>query len=484
MPQSPRGSLTLHEILSSCGTAKGNLLEAISRCGDEFYSNAAKRLFGGGHVLRKATDAESCWIGARLIWLSPGTKFTTRISIVSSRLDRKLDQHDEWFDALRTAVLRQSARQACFLISSGSTASPYVSRCTELFGRLSVEIVMPSGNDIEAWIRDRIFSVEPTGPTVTLSPPLAGEDGDAVAREIASVPLHDRAMFALSDRIVALRVRRGGHMVMLLQHALQSKVFEPGTIRIHIGSRPEPTANDLLSLGAAGWHIVESKTENASGTAVHAAAYQDRPSIGTIDSIPMKRYLTHWTRRQPGPWPNQAQQEFIDELLLALPSKDRSALASLARITAQQQLLASNRISRSGPPAVSFTSVPLQDWGDRRTFRVHRSRWDFEPYGICIDRDWLERSGTRAVVYGDESTWASLDAEHRPFFQPAKTITKSGDEIDWTEEQEHRHLGNVDLAAIADDAACVFVPTIEEAEHLMQISRWPVIVVGHKKRSA
>ena len=49
--------------------------------------------------------------------------------------------------------------------------------------------------------------------------------------------------------------------------------------------------------------------------------------------------------------------------------------------------------------------------------------------------------------------------------------------IDWTIEQEWRHLGDLNLQDLPPDAGLVFVPTVEEAERLITISPWPVVVV-------
>ena len=57
------------------------------------------------------------------------------------------------------------------------------------------------------------------------------------------------------------------------------------------------------------------------------------------------------------------------------------------------RLIASSEFVRGETPVVSLTAVPLGEIRTLRTYRSHLSRWDFEPYGICIRRDWLQRRG-------------------------------------------------------------------------------------------
>jgi hypothetical protein len=131
---------------------------------------------------------------------------------------------------------------------------------------------------------------------------------------------------------------------------------------------------------------------------------------------------------------------------------------------------------RGDVPVVSFTAVPARELGRLHAYRSHLSRWDFEPYGISIRREWLAARGTRPVTYGEESLWDQLPAGDQPFFQLRQSRSAGGTVWDWTVEREWRHVGDVRLDTIPADTACLFVPTAEEARQLAQISRWPVVV--------
>ena len=136
-------------------------------------------------------------------------------------------------------------------------------------------------------------------------------------------------------------------------------------------------------------------------------------------------------------------------------------------------------MNRGDARVVCFTAVPLRELPQLRCFRPHLARWDFEPYGICICREWLEKQGCSPVRYGDDALWESLDEEIRPFFQVrTSSARRSGRVMDWAFEREWRHIGNVDLGQLPTDAGIIFVPSLEEARQMAMISRWPVTILG------
>ena len=77
-------------------------------------------------------------------------------------------------------------------------------------------------------------------------------------------------------------------------------------------------------------------------------------------------------------------------------------------------------------------------------------------------------------------TYVDADAPYEAdaMLQRAVSKTKSGTAWDWTVEREWRHVGDLPLDKIPEDAAFVFVPTPAEARALRQRSRWPVVVLG------
>jgi hypothetical protein len=194
--------------------------------------------------------------------------------------------------------------------------------------------------------------------------------------------------------------------------------------------------------------------------------------------MPNGTFLTHWTRECPGPWPDESEESYLDDLIFDADRVNRSAEAALQRIVRKQRIVATTRAIRGDTPMVSFTAVPLARLPELRVFRPHRGRWDFELYGICIRQSWIQARGGRPVCYGDEEDWDALPESERPYFQLRESGGARGRPvIDWTLEREWRLRGDVCLADLDAQDAVLFVPSQGEAERLATISRWPVVVL-------
>jgi hypothetical protein len=237
-------------------------------------------------------------------------------------------------------------------------------------------------------------------------------------------------------------------------------------------------AEELLQRGAVGWIVLDTLRE--SETLARNTTGRAPAAIVPLPSADHWQFLTHCTRDQSGTWPDETEAQLLDGLL-AGAAGDRSAIATLERILLTQKLLATNQLVRGDTPVVSFTAVPLTALPSMRVYRAHLGRWDFEPYGLCIRRELLASWGAKPVRYGDESLWNGLPAAERPFFQKH---SQRGD-VDWSSEQEWRHVGDLDLTLLSDGDAFVFVPSRAEADRIAAISRWPVTVLparGHDER--
>jgi len=189
-------------------------------------------------------------------------------------------------------------------------------------------------------------------------------------------------------------------------------------------------------------------------------------------------YLIHCTRAAPGPWPDQSWDAYRDQLLLGDSDAIRSALLTLTRIIRQRRLLASDQAIRGGFHVVAFTETPIDQLRKLHQYRSHRGRWDFEPYGVCIDRRWLSGRGARPVLYGELSDWDHLPPEQRPFFQRSQSSTRRKSQVlDWTREREWRHLGDLAIDQLPADAGAVFVSHADEVAAVQAISPWPVFIL-------
>ena len=190
------------------------------------------------------------------------------------------------------------------------------------------------------------------------------------------------------------------------------------------------------------------------------------PTSQVLTKPPFDDYLLHWTRSPDGPWPNEDPDDYLDALILGVESQDRTAFAALLRIIETQTLVASSHLIRGGHEVVCFSETPVESLPDRRVYRRHLHRWDFEPYGIAIRKSAIPSA--RPVQYGTAEDFANLPPASQPFFQLAS------ENSDWREEAEWRIVGDVDLGSLDPSDVFVFVPTDAEAQ---RVSRWSCIVI-------
>ncbi len=357
--------------------------------------------------------------------------------------------------------------------------------------------------------RDKLSAIAMISPTIGVN---------SIDPDLLALPLADRVLLSAADHVVALQVRPQGNLHMLLKRRLREVACQPGSTWLALGDQlvPNEVASELQSLGAVGWYLwpkeraarpqsndqgeewMRSGGEEASDRIAPPPLLHSGPS--QLSSIPAENrqvsdkdsnakvlgqmpwpeesYLVHWTRRRFGPWPDQSTDEFIDDLLLSRAERSHSAFAALARIVSHRRLIASSAGLRGEFHAVCFSATSLSEIPQRRIYRRHRGRWDFELFGLCINRDWLATQGARPVIYGDYSNWSTLAESEKPFWQQRQTQPRGAAAIiEWSMEAEWRVLQDLDLTHAPPDAVLLFAPNATEAQALSAISPWPVIAL-------
>lgn len=412
-------------------------------------------------------------LGPRLLWFRGGAPSKTLLGLASSRLGRGIECKQAWFQALRATCAHCDEATEMLLTASGTVPARFVKRCQELFGVDVLEIVPAQCGDVGSWFGETVLrqeSIQEATQQVYVSPPLDRDSGSTHD----AIPVGDRAIAALSERLIMMFVRRGGHWEKLIRWRSQAHHWAPAQTMLALGNGlvQAPLRDELLDAGAVGWTILSAQDQHDAPSADHGAGCHE----GVV-SPPAWAYLTHCTRRRDGPWPGQTNDAYLDDLILGRPTADHSPLAALKRIAQTERLIASCKSVSGATPVVSFTEVPLEELQALRVFRAHRGHWDFEPYGICIRRDWLERHNARRVGYAPREKWERLSSEERLFHQLDISRTKRGNEIDWTVEQEWRVIGDVPLDSLTDGDAFLFVPSTEDAAKLAHDCRWPVRVL-------
>lgn len=417
------------------------------------------------------------------------------VQVASSRLSQKLDQETDWFDAIRTIGVQSVGGHALLMTAAGVTADPFVCRIGRLF-RVPVVRFEPLPSKLErSWVTKQLEETYDSEALRTGTPLRAffcclkhPQPDDAQNKISIAKPTRadaDRLLASAATMSLLLSVRSKGNTLATCKQRLQIRSGNATRVLVNPNLTKTQVADQLLQAGAVGWWLAGPKTpaqeEKASAVETGLSLQQghsNEPSIiaGDFDTIKSQPFLIHWTRRRVGAWPDQTQDEYMDDLIFRSGRRRHNELAALCRILASRRILASNQLTRARRPVTCLSDITLKEMVTKRVFRAHLSRWDFEPYGIAFKRNvFLRKFGARPVVYGGDAMWQSMDEEEQPYFQLRKS---SSDKIDWQQEKEWRVIGDVDLNLVGPDDAIVFVARQSEIAALADLSIWPVVALG------
>ena len=369
---------------------------------------------------------------------------SSSVAIMMSRVRRLVLPDETWVAGLRGVLRKISAEPTELLLGDGTAGSEYVRQAAV---RLNLPCRLVPHPSSSATIPDQ------------------------------AVP--DQSLMDAAKVVYVLHLRAGGNLHRLLNERLEQG--RSGVVLVDLPNlQPQALRDELCTKGAITWQPTADEIQpfgcsNCTSPAEDHADERkpERWNVYRLHPFPPAEewdFLTHSTRACPGPWPGDSFPQYVDSLLDARAEADHSALSTLMRIVSQKKLIGSGRTIRGGRPVVSFTAIPLSELPTFRRFRPHRVHWDFEPYGICLRKEWLRSRGARPVQYADESAWSQLSEQQRPFFQRARG--ESG--IDWTVEQEWRVEGDLSLHDVPPTDVILFVPHFEAAKSLAAVTSWPI----------
>lgn len=305
--------------------------------------------------------------------------------------------------------------------------------------------------------------------------------------------IHDMASVFLANQLFVIELREGGKIAQLLDKRLSCQDIPPGTTYLSLPTTYAPksrqsTRTDWLDRGAIGWlnttnsdlsaqRLLSDSSSSEFGTSVqkpYDGTYQPIFPIRLLGATASK-YLVHCTRSRRGPWPDQSISQFHDDLMQNPWNAQPTVLQTLQRILKQQRLIATHNFRRGNTDTICFSSNEVTELLSMRRFQSHIARWDWEPYGIMIDRDWLERNGAKQVSYIDRVTAKQTSDDELTFCQ---VLTNESNSTDWRKEQEWRIAGDVRLSQVPFSKAIVFVSTLADAKTIQPLSRWPIVVTS------
>ena len=417
---------------------------------------------------RPSFAVETSSIGNGLAWCPQGLPDGSSIHVASSRLSRQLESFPVWFDAIRTFGSNFEPDCHFIVTSETTTTDRWVVRLGELFDLPVVRVARFPKRVTAKWIEQQKSRSSGRLRTMWIEPALDVSQDDV--------------LISIASEVRVLRVRGGGNVHRAIMRRLETSSGRTWLL-VDPSLTKQSESEKIIRAGATGWWLYPSQQEApdppSSDTDRKNAEQKEAPStqakVIAAQQIDSSQYAIHWTRRRHGAWPDQSDPDYLDDLIFRRDSSDHRTLSVLRRILMTQRLIASNDLTRDATPVVCFADVRLAEIKNRRTFRSHLGRWDFEPYGIAIRKETLKKHGARAVIYGDESDWNELAKPDRPFFQLAgedKDPTH-----DWRSEREIRLCGDLALKRIGPADAVVLVTATEDAQQIAALSRWPVVVL-------
>jgi hypothetical protein len=224
----------------------------------------------------------------------------------------------------------------------------------------------------------------------------------------------DRIAVSLANQIYPISIRKGGN----LERMFKNNPAKISTAQLAFSTDYNP-------------HIRRSKV-----------AIREEELTACVRGMKWD-YLTHYTRTAHAPWPGETSADFYRAIYDSCACYPRTALETLKRIVSDKQIWASYYHIRGGHKVVSFTELHPREAINLIKWRPRYVRWNFEPYGIAINKTYALSMGVRPVIYEPPEKYYELADEDKPFYQnPGE---KGGE---WEPEKEWRHHGNLDLTSI------------------------------------
>ncbi len=157
------------------------------------------------------------------------------------------------------------------------------------------------------------------------------------------------------------------------------------------------------------------------------------------------KYLTHWTHSHSGKWVGGKKARYYEMLVSSGDENPHSARRTLERIEQTERISASSTMIRGDIPVVSFTELPPAEALKLMRWRTGLGRYNFEPFGVAVDKHLAGSIGAKPVIYGNDEVYKKLSKSERAFYQP------NGNGKKWHEECEWRYIGDFNLKKLSRD---------------------------------
>jgi hypothetical protein len=341
--------------------------------------------------------------------------------ILNSRQTKTPVGNDPWIKSSFRAVEDAVARGYTIITSLGMNTWEFLVWATGYLGGNQIIVVPVDEKDDQHKLRDNtIEDFELNGDKTAFmffKSTKKGARGKSAWRE------RDRLAVSLANQIYPVAVREHGNLETLIKE--NPAKFSEATMKFNINYHPAVRTEKI------------ALEKNELSSKIRKFAWN---------------HLTHFTRSTYMPWPGENSAEYYKAIYNSVDTYPRSALYTLKRIIDVQKLWASYFHIRGGHKVVSFTEHSPVNAVSLMTWRARYVRWNFEPYGIAIDKDFALREGIKPVIYDKPEKYDELSDKEKPFYQ--NPGDKGGD---WKPEMEWRHYGNLDLSRIPPEKIILLV---------------------------
>ncbi len=434
----------------------------------------------------------SSWLGDGTVESSLEFEGRTLVAIVSSHRARDGFESHMWLRNLRTVLAYAKANHVVPMFAAATPYADVIEHACRRYRIPSLRLECRAST-----VRERLGRSKPAAKSTdanglrnigTVQTIRLLVEKQVSTAEMRTLPIHDRALFALADIVFVLALKTGGKIARLADERAKLEVREcssvilpdsSGELTSPLFARRKMDGKDSHPAIRSGSTALEVESVAVPDPRPHSATirpvtYQPIISARSIPAVfEPGRFLAHCTRARRGAWPDQTSEAYLDSILNGTHEYPATTLSSLARILKTGVLFATSALKRGDLPSVSFSARNLLDLLSLRRYERHLGRWDWEPYGLLIDRTVLIDLGAQAVTYRLKSN-SKQTLEGDSLTQP---FAVDGSGRDWRVEEEWRMMSNCLLANIPTNRAYVFVLDARAARSIQHLSRWPVLVV-------
>lgn len=235
----------------------------------------------------------------------------------------------------------------------------------------------------------------------------------------------DDAVVRMTDHLLPISIRPDGTMTALLEPC-REKIDSTFAVEYDTTPRPRPKYDNINLNQAVAWN----------------------------------KWLIHFTRSLPGPWPDETDGEYYRAVIGSHGDYCRSADMTLQHILKTGSIHAGNRNIRDGRAVVPFTALTQESASRLFRYRPRFVNPGLEPFGVAVSKDIAIALGIKPVIYGPSDLYGTLAEVDKPYFQHQGSFDSQ-----WIIENEWRHVGDFHLNRIGPESLRIVIPS--EADELL-----------------